>query len=151
MVYCKAWLNSLPYQRHGVVVFSITICKNAGLVFTVLAPPGPNNICRCWYWANMPGPGRCDTRPDNRLGHYTTLKYFTELFWNISKSFLPTCPCSCPQCPSWRGDRMCLEINPEETNGDLNTSYVKIAIVTSQYYITPHWVPTASDIKNIPG
>ena len=31
---------------------------------------------------------------------------------------------------------MCLEINPEQTNGDLNTSYVKIAIVMSQYYIT---------------
>ena len=127
MVYCKAWLNSLPYLRHGVEVFSITICKNAGLVFTVLAPPGPNNICRCWYWANMwHETTGCITQHGNILQNYS------EIFPAVS--FLP--PGSWPSVPSWVGDRMCLEINPEETNGDLNMSYVKIAIVMSQDYIT---------------
>ena len=76
------------------------------------------------------------------------LQNYSEIFPRVSSRpvHVPV-----PTVSSWGGVRMCLEINPEETNGDLNTSYVKIAIVMTQYYITALWVPTASDIKNIPG
>ena len=81
-------------------------------------------------------PAQADVTRDNRLVHFTTLKYFTELFRNISESFLPpslSMFLSLLSPPQLGRPQNVLEINPEKTNGDLNTSYVKIAIVMSQY------------------
>ena len=75
----------------------------------------------------------CDTRQPGALHNM-------EIFYKIIQKYFQQFPSYLrvpgPVSPCWVGDRMCLEINPEETNGDLNMSYVKIAIVMSQYYIT---------------
>ena len=64
------------------------------------------SLCRrCWYWANMAGLGRCDTRQPAAALHNIEIfyriiqKYFQEFPPDLSM-FLP-----CPHC-------LQLEINP---------------------------------------